>query len=103
MKIINFNANYNNKLNCICFSTIRIADVNKYRLNEKYSICLDKGFLFNAKLVSIENTTLKLLTERDCLLDANLTKQEFMKLINELYPNQDKSFYTILTFKKQLL
>lgn len=48
--IINFDENYNNKLNSNIFTTIR-KNSNKYVIDKTYEIHLNNQFLFKAKII----------------------------------------------------
>jgi hypothetical protein len=94
---IRFNTNWNNKLNCKSFSTVRLSSPNKYKVDEIYNILLvDKsgkaiknlGF---AKLLSINEFLLNNITPAMCLLDTNYNKPEFHSNVqNHVLKLQDR-------------
>ena len=101
---IRFNTNWNNKLNCNSFSTIRLSSPNKYKEGEIYNILLvdksgkaTKNFGF-AKLLSINEFLLDNITPAMCLLDTSYNKPEFIKMFQTMYKN-----YRIDFSKKKLM
>ena len=101
---IRFNTNWNNKLNCNSFSTIRLSSPNKYKEGEIYNILqVDKsgkaiknyGF---ARLLSINEFLLDNITPAMCLLDTNYDKADFTKMFLTMYKN-----YKIDFSKKKLM
>jgi len=98
MNTIKFSYNWNNKLNCNCFTTIRIAN-NKYKVGETYDIYLKDKLLFKAQIIEIKPFRLDQINEFIARLDTGYSKQETTEIIKRMYknPNVDKlNFYLIL-------
>ncbi len=98
METVSFTHNWNQKLNCRSFSTVRIENPIKYRLNQEYRIYLkqtglkqpiDKGV---AILKHIEYFNLYEVNEAVCYLDANLNRDTFIKLVLTMYKNSGVDF-----------
>lgn len=98
METISFTHNWNNKLYCRSFSTVRIENPIKYRLNQEYRIFLnqvkgkppiDRGI---ATLIHIEYFNLFDVNPAICYLDANLNKETFIKLVLTMYKNSGIDF-----------
>ncbi len=90
---IRFNTNWNNKLNCKSFSTIRLSSPNKYKVGKIYNILLvdksgkaSKNFGF-AKLLSINEFLLENISPAMCLLDTNYEKEAFTQMFKTMYKN----------------
>ena len=100
METISFTHNWNNKLYCRSFSTVRIENPIKYRLHQEYRIFLnqvkgkppiDRGV---AVLRHIEYFNLFDVNPAVCYLDANLNKETFIKLVLTMYKNSGIDFNT---------
>ena len=100
METLSFTHNWNQKLNCRSFSTVRIENPIKYRLNQEYRVQLlqvkgkppiDKGI---AVLKHIEYFNLFDVNPAVCYLDANLNKETFIKLVLTMYKNSGIDFNT---------
>lgn len=95
---IRFNKNWNNKLNCQSFSTIRLSNPKKYKPDEIYNILLTdskgratKNFGF-AKLLSINEFLLDNITPAMSYIDTNYNVPEFIKLFKTMYKNYQIDF-----------
>ena len=101
MKTLNFSYNWNNKLNCKSFSTVRIENPSKYVLIDEYQIILTtspKKEPVNfgvARLQSINSFYLHQVTPAVSFLDANLPVIDFIELVQKMYKNSN------IDFKKQ--
>ncbi len=89
MREINFSENWNNKLNCTAFTTIRKAREKYYQLNHSYQINLNRKRIGKARLIKIRIITLHTVNEYVSRLDTGLSTDEFRKLMIELYPDTD--------------
>jgi len=87
MKTISFNLNWNCKLYCNVFSTLRPRDDEKYQLDEVYQILLKGNDMGEAKAVMIKHFKLSMMTEAIALIDTGYTKQRAIEIIATLYPN----------------
>lgn len=98
--VINFSYNWNNKLDCKCFTTIRLTNSNKYRVGFEYEIQLKNQRIKNARIVGIKVFTLDGINEFISRIDTGYSKEETIKIINRMYPdtvnNVNKSFMLIL-------
>lgn len=100
-KSIHFSYNWNNKLNCKSFSTVRLWNPKKYQLLDFYEISVEesaknpiviKGI---ARLQAINKFMLHKVTPGISFLDANLTVIDFQQLVQTMYKNKK------INFKKQ--
>lgn len=98
--IINFSYNWNNKLNCKFFTTLRLTNYNKYRTGLVYEIQLNNQSIKHARIVEIKVFPLDKINDFISGLDTGYNKEETIKIINRMYPetinNVDKSFMLIL-------
>lgn len=99
-QIIVFNKNWNKKLDCNSFSTIRLENPTKYKLGEYYIIMLNEGSgkqqknLGPAKLVSISPFLLDKLNDSMAYIDTNLKKEDCISMIKVMYKNHKIDFTT---------
>jgi len=64
MRQVKFSTNWNNKLDCRCFTTIRLKNPSKHKLNEVYAILLKNSVHKKARLYPLEQfITLKLMSK----------------------------------------
>jgi hypothetical protein len=98
MKKLEFSYNWNNKLDCRSFSTVRLANPNKYQLLELYEVIqhngknkpvLKRGI---ARLQAITPFYLDKVTPGITFLDTNLPKIDFIKLVKTMYKNKNIDF-----------
>ena len=98
--IIKFSYNWNNKLECKSFSTVRISNENKYRLLAIYQIVMTnkKGEIIKdfglARLQSITSFLLDNVSPAMAFLDSNLSKIDFIGLVSTMYKNKNINFKT---------
>lgn len=100
METIRFTYNWNNKLGCNAFTTIRLANDKKYVVGQTYNIQYKK-VSFKAFIVSISKFTLDKLTNLVAMLDTGYTLEETKEVIRKMYPDitENQVFYLILLKK----
>lgn len=111
MNQIKFSKNWNNKLNCDYFTTIRLQTRSKKeyywdRVGQEFSIFVLDKEIGKGILKSLECTILREIGN-NCLtyLDAGLDRGEFYKLMETFYKNkpeweQDLTPMLLLLFKR---
>ena len=93
MKSLPFSYNWNNKLNCQSFSTIRICNPSKYVLLDVYEIILKSGKNQPpakkgiARLQSISNFYLDKVSPAMSFIDTNLSVIDFIQMVKKMYKN----------------
>jgi hypothetical protein len=106
--LIIFNHNWNNKLDCNCFTSIRLNS-NKFIINENYSCLLksNKNVQINkgtVRLVAKYITYLDKLTDLTCYLNTGYSAEETKNIIRSMYKNTVFDWNTqkinVLLFKK---
>ena len=97
---IKFSHNWNNKLNCDSYSSLRVANSDKYKIGELYDIYLSSVKIHVAVLIDIiELPSVYYITQFVAHLDTGLSYVETIQIINECYPDVDlikEPFYLIL-------
>jgi len=86
---INFSYNWNNKLNCKAYTTIRLYNPSKYRIGEKCDITLKRKFHHNGEIIDIKNFYLKDLNNFVALIDTGYSLEECRDIILKMYKNLD--------------
>lgn len=99
--IINFSTNWNNKVACNYFTTIRLKNCKKYEIGKTYEIHLQGKFLKHALIEDIKTIKLADVNEFIGGLDTGYSAHETKEIMKRMYGNkvQDintQPFYFIL-------
>lgn len=81
---LHFSYNWNNKLDCKSFTTIRIS--GKYSLNSQWRIFLKGDYLGLAKVVSVTQLLADNMSEPMALLDTGYNKKDTLDILKKMYP-----------------
>ncbi|WP_395078118.1 hypothetical protein [Flavobacterium sp.] len=102
MEKLEFSTNWNNKLDCKCFTTIRIYNPMKHYNGNKFEIFLQKKYKAKVEVLSIGVIKIKDLTDYICYLDTGYSKLETMQILYKMYPRVDfnNQHLTVLLLKK---
>ncbi|NBA76841.1 hypothetical protein GOQ04_14885 [Emticicia sp. ODNR4P] len=99
---LQYSQNWNNKLDCDCFTTVRLAS-QKHQLGHKYNIFLNKVLYKKAIAVSIRSIKLHQVTEELARIDTGYNKEDFKKLIITMYSKYkidwEKKYLVVITLK----
>ncbi len=90
MEQIRFSTNWNNKLECLHYSTMRIGSF-KYHVGKDYDIVLQKEHLHIAQIKEIRIRMLWEFDDIDFYLDTGYNKEDSIKMFLEMYPKNDFS------------
>lgn len=107
MKRINFSKNWNNKLDCEFFTTVRpVEGKSEYTPGETVEICIDHK-LFSKAVVWVDYITrIKNVNTIVSHIDAGLSPEKFYELIKEIYGNEsfwkDKDTYVHMLLLKRV-
>ena len=82
---LKFSYNWNNKLNCECFSTIRVWNVVKYQIGQVYTVTLNGKSLGTATLVAGNAFAISKLTEGMARLDTGYDKAGCEGVLRGMY------------------
>lgn len=92
MNIIDFNYNWNNKLNNTAFTTIRLRNDKKYVINNKFYIDLHTGKNKVSKgiatIIDIKHFTINKLNNYIAFLDTGYNSTEATRIIQTMYKNK---------------
>ncbi len=101
---LKFTYNWNNKLECTAFTTIRISP--KYKVGDKYRIYLNNDYKGLARIVAVKGLLVEQMTETMALIDTAYTKAETINILKNMYKTYDfqtKPIYHItLLFENKL-
>lgn len=103
MHKINFSKNWNNKLSCPFFTTIRPKDETYYKIGATYAIILQGEIIFYAEICDLQHRWLRDLTELETRSDAALSKPEFLQFFRSTYQgkfNENKQMVSIICLKQ---
>lgn len=88
MEQIKFSTNWNNKLDCLYYTTIRLGNF-KYQLGRDYDIVLKEKHLHIAQIKQIRIRSLWEIDEHEFMLDTGYEKIESLNIIMGMYKNID--------------
>lgn len=83
-----FDENYNNKLNCNCFTTIRLCNPYKNAIGSTKQIYLKGVWKGNAKVVGSAQIRLDQINPTMSRLDAGMLPDDLRRLIKACYKNR---------------
>lgn len=98
MKTLNFNHNWNGKLNCDYFTTIRLYNEDKYKVGERFECYLKGQFKGVVEVVSVKVIYLHQINNWIAWLDTGYDVHTTQNILREMYKN--KSF---INWKSQQL
>lgn len=101
---INFSYNWNNKLNCKAFTTIRLKNSNKYQIGKEYKILLKKELLKPAIIEDIKTIYFNQINEFIARVDTGYSALETKNILKKMYSKinfetQPFSFILLSTVK----
>lgn len=86
---IRFSYNWNNKLQCKAFTTLRLHNPKKYKVGSIYPIYLEKTLLKWAKIKAIKQLKIFQLNDFMAHIDTGYNKEETIKILQKMYPTAD--------------
>lgn len=89
MRAISFSYNWNKKLDCEAFTTIRLYQPEKYCIGEQYEIQLKKQKLFEGVIIDVKKFMLKDLSNFIAYLDTGYSKENCQSIIQTMYKQVD--------------
>lgn len=88
MEQINFSKNWNNKLDCEAFTTLRMPN-ERYKTGQVFEITLNEQSKGRARLAAITYINLENITEYIARLDTGCCAEDCKNIIRSIYPNAD--------------
>lgn len=101
---LDFSYNWNHKLNCTYFTTIRIANAEKFELGKRFEVYNKDMRLFVAEVVNYEELYLQHLKPVTAMLDTGYSLEETQKIIRKMYQKIDfsRQKIAVICFKKEV-
>lgn len=104
LSTLEFSENWNNKLYCKCFSTIRMHNPEKYRLGNKFQVKLKGQTRPHPAVVrAVTPFYIGNLTEGMALIDTGYSKAQAQKIIRTMYkykvPNVDAELFDFVVLQ----
>ena len=101
---IKFCANWNNKLDCSAFTTIRPKDSERFQIGREYKIILKNTFKKNARIEAIKTIYYHQINEFIAQMDTGYSAHETKNIIKKMYSKvnlerQPFSFILLKTIK----
>ncbi len=85
---LKFSTNWNNKLNCNSFTTLRLRNDNKYYKGAKVNVWLGNSYKGKATIIGVSFFTLEQINEFVARLDSGYPAEECRKIILQIYKNK---------------
>lgn len=89
MEKLTFSTNWNSKLECNCFTTIRLYNLAKHFQGNQFEIFLQKKFKSKALVLGTVITKLDKLSDYVCYLDTGYNKEQTKEIFRKMYPHID--------------
>ena len=87
MDTLAFSTNWNNKLGCPAFGTIRLDNEKKYAVGRRFSVTLNGREIGTARAVSVRRFAHAHITESLAYLDTGFGAAYLRTLLAKMYPN----------------
>lgn len=102
MNTIKYTTNWNNKLDCKHYTTLRIYNPIKHQRGKIFDVFINSKLKHKAEIIGVKKGYLKDLGSYDCYLDTGYSKQETISLMQKFYPKIDfkHQLVVLLLFKK---
>lgn len=102
MQKLEFSYNWNKKLDCKAFTTIRLYNPDRYFVGQQFELTLKGIVIGKAKVVAVKSFLLSKLTEYMAYIDTGYSLEECMGIIRRMYPQVDletQPFHFVLLLK----
>jgi uncharacterized protein YqfB (UPF0267 family) len=106
---LSFTANWNNKLNCNAFTTLRLREDRKYHVGARVNVWLNNTFKGKGTIVAVSCFTIDKINESIARVDTGCSAEECRNIIQKIYnfnpridwKTQEMSFSVIAYDKKE--
>lgn len=88
MEQIHFSKNWNNKLDCEAFTTLRMPN-ERYQISQLFEISLNGEINGHARIAAITYLNLEDITEYIARLDTGCCVEDCKNIIRTIYPSAD--------------
>ncbi|NQU34246.1 MAG: hypothetical protein HQ521_13530 [Bacteroidetes bacterium] len=94
MNSITYSYNWNNKLDCLAFTTIRLRNDNKYFVGAIKECYLHKKYHSKVKIIAIKHFLLSDLNEFMAYIDTGYSREQTIAIIKKMYKNSNINWAT---------
>jgi uncharacterized protein YqfB (UPF0267 family) len=84
---LSFSTNWNNKLNCNAFTTLRLRNDRKYHVGARVNVWLNNVFKGKGTVMAVSCFTLDKINESIARVDTGYSAEECKNIIREMYKN----------------
>ena len=92
--VVNFSYNWNGKLHCKCFPTIRLHNAAKYQVGKHLDVHYTNRYLGLGVIRHVTVFTIDKMTAAMALIDTGYALDEQKKLMNTMYKNKGINWAT---------
>lgn len=85
---LEFSTNWNKKLDCNSYTTLRLANPARYYCGRQFSVYLDGKYIHKAEVTDVKTLTISQINEWIARLDTGYSRQDCMTLIQKMYSRQ---------------
>ena len=93
---LKFGHNWNNKLNCDCFTTLRLHNPKRYFVGAVKNIKLNEVFKGKATILCVVRFRLDQISEHVARLDTGYSAEDCKKMIRTMYKDKPINWNTQL-------
>jgi len=94
MDILDFVYNWNNKLDCVAFTTLRLRNDSKYQLGLKKAVMLKGESKGDIYIEDIKHLKLDNINEFVARLDTGYCREKCVEIIKTMYKNKNINWET---------
>lgn len=97
METLKFSTNWNNKLNCKCFTTFRLYNPKIHYIGAKFDVVLKNEVIKRVEVIECRRMHLADVNEWVARIDTGYSKDEFKEIVQKIYGYvEDKVFCLLL-------
>ncbi|RME95484.1 MAG: hypothetical protein D6772_13105 [Bacteroidetes bacterium] len=101
---LSFSYNWNNKLYCKSWTTLRLYNSKKYAVGANFEVYFkpkgkERQYLGTAELVTVRKTRLSSLNEFVARLDTGYNLEKTVEIFRRMYPNQEDPELSFCLFR----
>lgn len=86
---LQFSYNWNGKLDCQCFTTLRLRNAIKFQVGNAFEIWLNDEDKGQAKIIDVKHLYLDQVSDWIALLDTGYNAEKCKEIIRTMYKNKN--------------
>jgi hypothetical protein len=87
MKSLNFSHNWNNKLDCKYFTTLRLSD--RFDIGDQVSVCLKRNEISKGEIINKKSIMLEQINDFIAGMDTGYSVDETKDILKKMYKDVD--------------